>query len=98
MQVRVWRTSECEPRYKLAVARLAVERCRIDIAESRSRNTGRVPRLRLRRSSKTRVRKIGSIEDVEELRANLQGFLLSDSEYAAETHLLHGTPLIAEVA
>src|SRR6266478_5703382 len=90
--------SECKPSHKLAVARLAIQRCRIDIPKSGSRNTSPIPRLRLRRSRKTRIRQISPIEDIEELRPNLQRPLLPDPEHAAQAHLLHRTPLIAEVA
>src|SRR5438552_16899963 len=90
--------SERKPSHKLPVARLAIQRCRIDIPKSGSRNTSPIPRLRLRRSRKTRLRKISPIEDIEELRPNLQRPLLPDPEHAAQAHLLHRTPLIAEVA
>ena len=52
---------ERESRHQLPVARLAGERRRIDVAESRRGHAGRIAGLGLRRSGKTRVRKVSPV-------------------------------------
>src|SRR5437867_3278579 len=90
--------SERESRYELAITGLAIERCRVDVAPSRSRLARSVPGLRLRRNRQRRVREIRPVEDVEEFRTDLKRLPFPDAEHPAEAHLLGGSAFIPEVA
>src|ERR1019366_3848166 len=67
---------------------------RADPAEARRRLTLRVTRLRrlsIRHSSSRRIVISGAIENVGELRADIQRDSLVDTEYPSRRHILHGT-------
>src|SRR6185312_11205057 len=89
---------EFKPRHDLSRPRRPVRRADVDITEAGCSLARGVARLRRGCIGRRRIVHLGAIEDVGELRANLQTHPFPDAEYAGETEILRRPPLITVIA